>query len=186
MVDYQALLNQVKIEFPNFEIRFKDQSWLMKFINYFLIALSFGKNKAFMTDYITTINNAMYVPTTWDTMTEKQRCIIVRHERVHMRQASRLGFLKFAFLYIFAAFPVVWATYRTEFEKEAYEESLRAMCEYYGVKIAASAGYKDFIVSQFTSSAYGWMCIDKAKIEAWHDAALQKALSENIFKKTIR
>jgi hypothetical protein len=103
-----------------------------------------------------------------------------------MRQAKRLGFLKFAFLYLFAAFPVVWATYRTEFEKEAYEESLRAMYEYYGSKIASSPGYKDFIVSQFTSSAYGWMCIDKLEISDWYDNALKKVLTDNLFRRTMR
>lgn len=178
-MSYQDLLVEIKQEFPDFQLMRKEESPLMKGIDTFLKILSFGKNKAFMDDFVTTINNTVYVSTKWDSYTDHSKSALLRHERVHMRQAKQYGFLIFSLLYLFAWFPLFFATYRTKFEQEAYEETIKAHLEYYGTKVILTSSHREAIISYFTSSAYGWMCPFRSKIETWYDNYLKTLLAEH-------
>lgn len=62
---YSDLLDDMRSEFSSFKIVWKKDSWLMKFIDGFLRVITLGKQRSFMTDYITTIGYTVYVPDSW-------------------------------------------------------------------------------------------------------------------------
>lgn len=166
--DYQKLLDDIKKEFPEFKIVKKTQSGLMKAINGFLKVITFGKMNTFMTSFITTIGTTVYVPDSWDSKSSSARAITMRHERVHMRQARDVGRIKFSLLYLLCPVPLIWAYYRMKFEKEGYEESLKAYNDYYGKKFFTPT-LKESIVKHFTTAEYFWMWPWKNSIEKWYD-----------------
>lgn len=171
--DLTALQNEISVEFPDFRLRRKQDSLLMKFIGWLLLVVSFGKNKDFMKEFATTINKTVYLPTDWDKWSSAMKCMLLRHERVHMRQARKYTFPLFAFLYFFFPLPVVW-TWRAKFEREAYEETIRALIEY--GDDPSHLLFRITVVRFFTSSAYLWMWTDREAVENWLNAAISKAM----------
>ena len=91
MTKYDQLMVDIKTEFPEFKIVQKTNSNLMTVIALFLKILSFGQNKEFLTTYITTIGNTIYVPDDWNFRPWQPKYIIIRHERIHMRQNKKYG-----------------------------------------------------------------------------------------------
>ena len=176
--DYESLLGIVKEEFPDFEIIKKDNSSLMKVIDVFLRTITFGRMKRFMTDFITTIGHRVYVPADWDDNSPATKSSTIRHERVHMRQGKKYGKFLFSLLYIALPFPTLFAYFRTKFEKEAYEETLRTVNEYYGPSIF-TPGLKEKIVSLFVGPEYFWMWYRKKDIESWYDETVKKILNNS-------
>ena len=118
--NYDVLVLEIKKEFPDFKLIQKSQSWLSKVINVFLLVITFGKQKDFMAKYTTTIGNTIYTPANWDERPETSRVIILRHERVHLRQAKKYTRFFFSFLYLFV-FPTILAYDWKKFEQAAYE-----------------------------------------------------------------
>jgi hypothetical protein len=170
---YEQLVADVKKEFPDFKIVYKNESNFMKTIDTLLRIISFGKMKSFMTSFITTIGNVVYVPQGWDSKSPPTKAITLRHERVHMRQSARIGRIAFSLLYLLAPVPAFLAYYRTKFEKEAYEESLVALKEYYGDRFFTQE-LKEQIISHFTSAEYIWMWPWRRSLERWYDAAVDR------------
>jgi len=161
------LTSQILSEFPTFSIVKKSDSWFMKLINVLLLIISFGQMKRFMTDYITTIGFTTYVPSTWDSISEDEQYIVLSHEHMHMLQYNKYGFF-FGFLYL-VVLPTIF-TYRSVFERQAYEISIRLTYLASGKNIDFIKGdYKAFILSQFTTSAYLWMDIRTSSLNAWYD-----------------
>lgn len=170
MTQYEQTLKETFKEFPDFRIRRKSESLLMKVISFLLFF-----NKGFMTTFVTTIRYTVYVPDRWDTWPEPEKIGIIRHERVHMRQCRKYGFLLFSFLYLFWPLPMFYAKARADFEKEAYEESLRTYYEYRG---------RDFdqqeralflsILDHFTTGQYAWMWPFPADIAEWYQQTVSK------------
>lgn len=174
--EYEALLSEIKQEFLNFEILPKNKSVLMKFIDVFLQIITFGQMSNFMSGFITTIGNKVYVPSTWDASPATSKIEIMRHERVHMRQSKRYGRFLFSFLYLFVPFPIVFSYFRKRFEQEAYEESLRALHQYHGEKIFTQS-LRDGVIRHFTTAQYFWMWPWRKDLEKWYDAAVEKVKS---------
>lgn len=174
MTDYESFLKEVSSEFPGFEIREKADSWFMRAVNAVLIVITFGMMRSFMSDFVTTVGATVYVPTKWDSWGPVGRILILRHERVHMRQSRKYGSLLFRLLYVLVL-PSVW-TFRAKFEMEAYEETIRGVVEYYG-EGSFDAERRDRMVSYFTSSQYFWMKPFRKSVEAWYDGAVKAALS---------
>ena len=162
--DFNALQAEVLAEFPNFKIANKADSWLMKLISHFMVS-------SFMDSYVTTIWNTVYVPSHWATYDEASKCSLLRHERVHMRQARKLTFPLFAFLYLLVFLPLGLAWFRARFEMEAYTETLQADKDYQGVGWDTPE-YKAWLASQFTSGAYGWMWPFSGAVNGWIDEAI--------------
>lgn len=173
--DLTALTQEITTEFPTFKVLYKANSDFMKVISTLLWLMSFGKNTAFMANFTTTIGCTSYVPSGWDSWTEDVKVSILRHERIHMRQAKAYGVILFSLLYLLAWFPIGLAYWRTRFEKEAYAESLRAYRDF---------GYplddlrKQQVIGYFTGPAYGWMWPFPKSMSDWYDATLQQVLSE--------
>ena len=173
----EALITEIKTEFPSFRMVKKSDSRLMKVIHAFLIVLTFGQMRAFMDGYITTIGYTIYTSSSWDGMRETSKATVLRHERIHLRQQKRWTRPLFSFLYLIPFFPFFFAYGRARFEIEAYRESVRATLEYQGAQ-ALTEKYKDTLVSQFTTASYGWMWIYKPTITKWIDKAIEDALKE--------
>jgi len=176
--DYQKILDETKLEFTDFEILPKNKSVLMKTIDIALKIITFGQMKNFMTGFITAIGNKVYVPETWDNNTLTSKAEIIRHERIHMRQAKRYGRFLFSLLYLALPLPTVFAYFRKKFEQEAYEESLKALYEYHGESVFTPR-LKNFFISHFVSANYFWMWPFQKNLESWYDGVVSKIKSGN-------
>ena len=175
--DVQQLMIEIKTEFPSFVVRRKDASVLMRAIDVFLKMVTFGRMTAFLTGFITTINNTVWVPSDWDRYDPRNQCEVLRHERVHMRQARALSFPLFALLYLFVFLPAGLAWFRAKFEMEAYEETIQARVDYGGADFVQSELTKEAMISLFMSSQYVWMWPFPKFLSRWYDQAVKKALN---------
>jgi hypothetical protein len=145
---YYDFVEEIKAEFPKFEIIEKQNSPLMKFI--YTITLMRFWNPFFMTAYITTMFGKVYMPRNLiGTLTGYE---VLRHERIHLRDAARWPVL-FELSYIFFPLPIVF-TMRAYWEFRGYCESLVVENEVFGCVYKESI---DFYVEQFTGKFYLWM-----------------------------
>lgn len=172
----EELISDIKTEFPGFKIVDKEHSLLMKFIDVFLKVITFWNMRDFMSSFTTTIGCTVYVPSTWAARPPKSRMIVLRHERVHMRQRARRG-LWYSVSYLLFPLPTLWAYCRMRYEMEAYEESMRAILEYYGVDSFTTALRKNY-VQHFTGPEYFWTWPWKSRIESWYDSSLARILAD--------
>jgi hypothetical protein len=167
-----ALLAEISREFPEFRIVYKRASAFSRVLHACLIAVTLGGQREFLTGYYTVIGNTLYVPDTWDTLDEVDRAILLRHERVHLRQRKRYGSIGMALIYLVPFFPLGLAYGRARLEWEAYRETLRATAELAGLSRARDPALRERIVSRFVGPAYGWMWPFRGRIERWYDEAL--------------
>lgn len=178
-----GLIRSISSEFPDFELRRKDQSVLMKAIDVILRVITFNQMKGFQTEFITTMGCVVYVGTCWDTMSDAGRMVSLRHERVHMRQRKRYGWFLFSLMYLWLPMPCLFAYFRAKFEKEAYEETIFATVELYeeGSTIVRSENFKNLILDTFTTAQYFWMWPFRKGLERWYAAAVVNALTRHNF-----
>lgn len=176
MSAYAQVLLEMRQEFPDFEIVPKSESRLMRAIDVILRIITFGQMKAFMTGFITTLGTTVYVHGPWTDSSDNSKAIVLRHERVHMRQARRYTRPLFSLLYLFVL-PSVW-TFRARFEKEAYEETMAAVAEIYGPE-ALNPDLKEGLVGHFTSAEYFWMDPFRRSVERWYDETRDRILSRS-------
>lgn len=178
--DYARLQAETLEEFPDFKVVNKSGSWLMKAIDVSLKVITFGQMKQFMTGFITTLGSTVYVPDGWDDKPVESRLGVLRHERVHMRQAKRHGRFLFSLMYVLLPLPTVFAHFRKKFEQEAYEESLRALQEYYGDSVLKNPGIRSAMIDHFTSAEYFWTWPWKKSIAKWYDDTVARLLSKTV------
>lgn len=177
--EYEKLIVDTKQEFPGFEIIEKKDSTLMKVIDACLKIITFGQMKLFMTGFVTTLGQKVYVPDVWKDYLLASKVEVLRHEIVHMRQAKKYGRVLFSILYLLVPFPTGVAYFRKKFEQEAYEESLRAMYVWRGAKVLDSKDVRERILSNFTSASYFWMWPFRKDLDAWYDSIVEKIKKEN-------
>jgi hypothetical protein len=168
----RELVASMREEFPSFDVRPKRGAPLQHAIHWALAAVTLGGQRAYLTRYHTVLFGTLWVPDTWDAMNDADRFILLRHERVHLRQRARMGDARMAFVYLVPIFPLGLAWGRARIEWEAYEETILATAEVHGR--AAAASLKDEIVRRFTSADYGWMWPYRATVERWFDEALSR------------
>ena len=165
-------LDEIRAEFPAFRIVPKENSDFSKAIDVALRIVTLNGQRSFMTRYHTVIGDTLYVPPTWENMSDVDRVILLRHERVHLRQRRRYGFLPMAFLYLIPFFPLGLAYGRARIEWEAYVETLRATAENYGVAAVTQATFREHIVARFIGPDYGWMWPFRSSVERWYAEAV--------------
>ena len=149
---------------------YKDESRLMRLLNKYFYG---GRKDSKFMDYYATVGKTrlVYVPRKWwDKATEEEKVILLRHELIHMKQIEKYGQFLFFFQYICLPFR------RAKFEKDAYEETLRARHEYWGKQSITSSKFREWVINQITSSSYLWMRPSTRRINHWYDDALQKIL----------
>jgi hypothetical protein len=159
-------------EFPRFKVVYKRNSTFSKLLDLLLKVVTLGGQDRFLTQYHTVIGSTLYVPDSWDGMSDVDRVILLRHERVHLRQRRRYTFAGLAFLYLFPIAPLGLAYGRARLEWEAYAETLQATAELKGIPGARERGLREHIVGRFLGPDYGWMWPFRTSVERWYDAAL--------------
>jgi hypothetical protein len=167
-----ALVVQIRTEFPRFSIVNKRGDALSRAIDIGLKILTLGGQRLYLTHYHTVLGDTLYVPPAWDETPDGARVVTLRHERVHLRQRRRLGTLRMVLLYALPFLPLGMAYGRARIEWEAYAETIRATWEVFGPAAARSAELRAHVVRQFTSAAYGWMWPFPRTVGRWHDAVL--------------
>lgn len=169
-----ALLKELVGEFPNFRIVRKSESPLSFCIDWGLRLVTLGGQRSYRNRYHTVIGSTLYVCPSWQTMSDVQRVILLRHERVHLRQRRRFSFPVFACIYLFVWLPLGLSWGRARLEWEAYTETLRATDELLGRPALQSALLREEIVRRFTGPDYGWMWPFRASVERWYDQVLEE------------
>lgn len=164
-------VRDMKDEFPTFDIRYKRTSGLQRAIHVALVLVTFGAMRTYLTRYHTVLFGVLWVPDAWDDMPDDARYILLRHERVHLRQRARMGDVLMAVYYLFVFLPLFLAWGRARIEWEAYEETIRATFEVHG--LAAAKSLEPEITRRFTSADYGWMWPFPAQIHDWFQTTLR-------------
>lgn len=172
MEQSERFLAELKREFPAFRIVPKRGDPLSLVIDVALRLVTLNGQRHYLTRYHTVIGDTLYVPETWDALPDPDRVILLRHERVHLRQRRRYGAALMTFLYLVPFLPLGLAYGRARIEWEAYEETLRATAELCGFPAAADPALRERIVSRFTGPDYGWMWPFRRIVERWYDRAL--------------
>jgi hypothetical protein len=91
----EEVIKKVLSYFPDFKIKFKNESWLMKFISFIMFF-----NKDFSKSFTTTIGNTVYFPSEQFINTRAiSSLVILMHETVHMHDAKKMNKLLFSALY---------------------------------------------------------------------------------------
>jgi hypothetical protein len=170
MALHEPLLEEIRAEFPRFEVRFKKDSGLQRAIHLALALVTLGGQRGYLTRYHTVLFGRLYVPESWRSMGDEDRYVLLCHERVHLRQRRRMGDLVMALVYLLPFFPLGLAYGRARIEWEAYRETIRATAEVKG--LAAAKALRGEIVRRFTGADYGWMWPFPRTIERWFEAEI--------------
>jgi hypothetical protein len=166
----EALLDQIRAEFPSFELRRKKESRLQRAIHAALTVVTFGGQRVYLTGYYTAMFGKLWVPESWDVLPDLDRYVLLCHERVHLRQRRRMGDFAMTFVYLVPFFPLFLAYGRARIEWEAYTETLRATAEVYGLE--AAERLREPIISRFVGGEYGWMWPFPQVIDRWFRDAM--------------
>jgi hypothetical protein len=172
----EALLAEIRAEFPRFSVKKKRESALQKAIHVALVVVTLGGQRVYLTNYHTVLFGTLWVPDSWDAMTDDDRYVLLRHERVHLRQRRRMGDVGMAFVYLVPFFPLFLAYGRARLEWEAYVETIRATAEVRGLD--AAARLREGLVRRFTGPDYGWMWPFPGAVNRWFDEALARVRAE--------
>lgn len=173
-----SLIDEIGQEFPRFRIVDKRGDGLSRAIDRALKIVTIGRQRGYLTVYHTVIGDTLYVPASWSGASDVERAIVLRHERVHLRQRRRYGAALMTFLYLVPFFPLGLAYGRARIEWEAYAETLRATAELCGLAAARSPELRARIVRRFTGPDYGWMWPFGRQVMRWYDEALGRIASE--------
>lgn len=171
---YDDYLAELAREIPGFRIVRKDRSRFQRLIDRALRLVTFGQMTSYLSSFQTTIGRTVYVTPDWDDRSADVRYVTMRHEAVHLRQFRRFTLPGMALLYILVPLPMGLAWFRMRFEREAYEETIRASAEVWGRAHVASPALRDHVIGAFTGPAYGWMWPFRASLERWYDQFVDK------------
>jgi hypothetical protein len=190
-------------EFPQFEIRYKDESKLMKFLNFFVRIF----NPGFMTNYITTFGTTVYFPSR-KYLLEGQGHLteVLAHELVHMWDRKSQGAFAYTFKYgspqwfallSLLALGAIWAlpmlvfllfllcalplpsVGRRNIELDGYTMS---MAYHYWTAGQVDPAYITFYADQFVKSGYYFMWPFRKQVEGMLRARLSWVTSGKALK----
>ena len=167
-----ALLADIREEFPKFSIRYKRDSRLQRAIHGALCALTLGGQRSYLTGYYTVLFGTLWVPDGWDGLPDGERYVLLRHERIHLRQRRRMGDLAMAVVYLVPFFPIGLAYGRARIEWEAYAETIAATAELFGLE--AAKRLRPSIIQRFVGPDYGWMWPFPQTVGRWFDAVVAR------------
>ncbi|HEX4336000.1 MAG TPA: hypothetical protein VH062_08815 [Polyangiaceae bacterium] len=173
LIRSERFISELREEFPEFRIVRKAGNSFSIAIDRALKVLTLGGQRNYLSHYHTVIGYTLYVPASWDEGTDLERVILLRHERVHMRQRRRYGMVGMAFLYLLPVLPLGLAYGRARIEWEAYEETLRATAEHLGIEVARSPALRAKLIERFTGPDYGWMWPFPKTVGRWIDTAMR-------------
>lgn len=171
---FNNLVIKAQTYFPKLQVKFKDQSSLMKFLGKLMFF-----NPAFMTSFVTTLGNTIYMPNYAYTQTQAGTDVFI-HECTHLYDQKRFSFLytlayglpQFLFLPALLLFFWHWqvavivaplfllplpAPWRAYFEKRAYSVQLYVLKQLWGDDIDGLNASADTYNAFFTGSTYYFM-----------------------------
>ena len=169
-----ALMVQLRREFPRFRIVAKEGDRLSRSIDVALKCVTLGGQSRYLSHYHTVIGDTLYVPPGWADMPAVDKIITLRHERVHLRQRRRYTLPGMALVYLWWPLPLGLSWGRARLEWEAYEETLRATLELKGPAALRAPTLRTRVVSQFVGPSYGWMWPFRRQIGSWYDDAVRR------------
>ncbi len=172
-----AFLKEMKDEFPSFAVLPKRGSSLQRAIHLALKLVTAGGMRTYLTQYHTVLFGKLWVPDSWETLGDVDRYILLRHERVHLRQRKKMGDLTMGFVYLVPFFPIGLAYGRARIEWEAYTETIRATAEVRGLPSAKLL--RKYIVDRFVGPDYGWMWPFRGVVERWFDDVIADLAAES-------
>ena len=165
----EAYLAELAREFPGLRVVDKAHDRLSRSIDRALRVLTLGGQSAYLSRYVTTMGQTIFLPSGWDARSPQSRYVTLRHEAVHLRQFARYGWPLMAALYLLPILPMGLALGRARLEWEAYAETLRATAEVHGLARARDPALHAHIRRQFTGPAYGWMWPFERSVQRWID-----------------
>lgn len=168
----EEFIAEIRGEFPRFRIVPKAGNRFSRAIDVALRLVTLNGQRRYLSHYHTVIGDTLYVPGSWDAMRDVDRIILLRHERVHLRQRRRYGFPLMAFLYLVPFAPLGLAYFRARIEWEAYEETIRATAEHYGIDAVKNGRLESELVARFVGPDYGWMWPFPRIIRRWYAEVL--------------
>lgn len=171
-------MSELRVRYPGFRVVQKRDSRLHRAIHYALVGLTLGQMRSYLDSFQTTIGKTVYVTPSWNDLPDDERYVTMRHEAIHLAQFRKFTLPGMAVLYVLLPLPMGVAWFRAYFEKQAYAESVRAAAEIWGIEYAASTSYRTYILSQFSSAAYGWMWPFPASMNRWYDAVVAQVTEE--------
>jgi hypothetical protein len=174
----RQMIAAIYTEFPRFRIVAKAGNPLSVAIDWALKLITVGAQRRYLSHYHTVIGDTLYVPPGWRSMSDVDRVILLRHERIHLRQRRRLGTFLMTVIYLLPFFPLGLAYGRAWIEWEAYRETLRATAELCGIDAARAPALKREIVRRFVGGDYGWMWPFRRQVEGWYDAAIERLAAD--------
>jgi hypothetical protein len=145
---------------------------LSTIIDRVLRIVTFGGQDRYLSEYHTVLGDTLYLPEAWDHMSDAARLVLLRHERVHLRQRRRYTLVGMAIIYLLPIFPVGLALGRALLEWEAYVETLRATAEVYGPGALESPSLREGIIRRFTGPDYAFMWPFRSQVERWYARAV--------------
>jgi hypothetical protein len=170
---YDDFIQELKKEFPNVHVVLKT-NWFWKLLAKLLYVVTFGKNKVFLTDYVTTIGPYIGVPVTWPDRADNSRVFVLKHERIHLRQQKKLGLgsiwvglVPWGISYLLLPLPLGFAWCRYYYERAAYAESIRVARELWG-EISAKNVLEN-AVHELSGPAYAWAWCIKSSVQKWFE-----------------
>jgi hypothetical protein len=146
---FEAIVAELRAEFPRFRLIPKDESRRMR-VFYRAAAMRFW-NPRFLEDYTTVVGSRVYMPRTLIGTAQGAR--VLRHERVHLRDAKMVSWPIFAVTYLFLL--PAGLTFRALWEWRAYLETLRAELDDTG---QISDETLEHITRRFAGPDYLFMC----------------------------
>jgi|SRR5687768_12995492 len=168
------MIAEISEEFPRFKLVTKRAHPLSHAIDVALRIVTFGTQSQYLSHYHTVIGDTLYTPARWDSTSDPDKVIVLRHERVHLRQRRRYGLPLMAFIYFVPFLPIGLAYGRARLEWEAYEETLLATAELKGLDAARSPELRKAIVKRFTGGAYAFMWPFPRMVERWYARCLAR------------
>jgi hypothetical protein len=171
-----AYLARIQREFPSFRLREKRSSRAQRAIGKGLELLTLGGMRTYVSGYHTVMFGTLWVSEGWHAMSDLERYVLLRHERVHLAQARRWGALPMGLAYLFLPLPLGLAYARARIEWEAYEETLRALVEVHGLE--AARRQRAWLKARFVGPDYGWMWPFSRAIDRWFDDAIARLARE--------
>lgn len=96
-MSFESVVNEAKINFPNLQIKYKNESLFMKILGKLMFF-----NKNFMTEYVTTIGSTVYFPSkSFVAIRPVSSLMILMHELVHVCDSKQFTTPVFSILYLF-------------------------------------------------------------------------------------
>jgi hypothetical protein len=167
-------LRGLSVDVRGLRVVYKDRDRFSLAIDRALRLITLGGQREYVSRYTTVIGRRIYLPAGWDARSPEERYVTIRHEAVHLRQFARYGLVPMALAYLLFPLPMGFSWARARIEWEAYRETFRATAEVFGLEAARSPALREYVASQFTGPAYGYMLPLPRLVNAWIDEVLDE------------